>query len=240
MERATIIGLIKNLSNKTIDKGATEAEANSAMNKIDQLMRTYNLTLDQVFIEHADYRKYTITTDSRNSTAICSCMVGIATFCDCKVWRTHENGNVAYCFFGMETDIHLASYLYTVIDRAIETETEKFKQSPEYTQRHGHGRGYVSSFQKGMASRIYHRLQAMHDVRMQDEQRPIASCGTSIIVLKNRRLKDEFEKIGLRLTNRRSSSRISRGGAYASGKEAGDRVNLNRPLAGSSVSGYLT
>jgi len=49
-----VIGLIRELSNKTIDRGCTEAEAFSAMKKIDELLTVYNLSLDKVFLDSVE------------------------------------------------------------------------------------------------------------------------------------------------------------------------------------------
>jgi hypothetical protein len=241
----SIKNVIRNLCNKTLVNGCTEAEVNSSMNKIDQLLRTYNLQLDEIFIQQAEYKKFKIETGSKNAKSINSCILGIAGFCDCRVWRSNEylNGKLqtVYWFFGMETDIALANYLYYIISQAIDTETNKFKNSGEYVNRTGHGRGFVASFQKGMVGRLYRRLLAMTQTRNADESTK-TNVGSAIIVLKHQKLENEFEKMGIKLVTRSSNNRsISNYSSYKSGQEAGDRVNLNRPLPNNNkATGYLT
>ncbi len=64
--------------------------------------------------------------------------------------------------------------------------------------------------------------------------RAATSTGTDLIVLKGKLIREEFNKGGIKLRSARSSGHSIRNlGAYAHGREAGDKVNLNRPLGGS-------
>ena len=75
-ERVTVI--IRNLANKTVEKGCTEAEALSAARKVGELLKVYNLTMDEVFIEQADCVTLTINTHKENRSQMDNVCVNCA------------------------------------------------------------------------------------------------------------------------------------------------------------------
>ena len=115
----------------------------------------------------------------RRRRPIDGCVPVIARFCDCKVWLARGgsndpggigNGQIdperrqSEYVFGFETDTALASYLFTVIDRAIKVELLMFRRvNPRL--RSTLLRHTSRSFQHGMAARIAERLEAMHRTR---------------------------------------------------------------------------
>jgi hypothetical protein len=92
------------------------------------------------------------------------CVTAIARFCDCKVWISRDDATPSYIFFGFEADTALASYLFTVIDRAMRTELSAFRIAPP---RLGgvRLRRASKSFQQGIAARVADRLDEMHRQR---------------------------------------------------------------------------
>ena len=242
MEIDLVIQTIKDLTNKTVERGCTEAEATSAMNKVDKLLRVYNITIDKVFLDKNKCIQHDLKVEGKQKPPIGSCIMNIANFCDCRIWMSQYR-QVTYHFFGMETDISMVVYLYHLLVAAIDTETKKFKQSEMYLNRTRHGRGLVSSFQKGMTNRLSQRLSDITFERKQQERKAqpvnVGHKSCSLVVLKNNKVDDEYRKLGLRLRTVASTQRVSSRSAYSSGDEAGNRVNINRPIAG-TVSGYLT
>jgi hypothetical protein len=49
------------------------------------------------------------------------CKPALAQFCDCKVWLVRTQQQSHYMFFGFDTDVALAAYLFVVIVRSIQT-----------------------------------------------------------------------------------------------------------------------
>ena len=89
------------------------------------------------------------------------CVTAIARFCDCKVWVSRDTMVPSYVFFGFDADTAMASYLFTVIDRAMATALTAFRMA-QPRLRGVALRPASKSFQQGMAARIADRLDAMH------------------------------------------------------------------------------
>ena len=62
--------------------------------------------------------------------------------------------------------------------------------------------------------------------------------GTALVVVKNAVVTEAFAKLGLKFRGSLSGKSVRDVGAYMAGRAAGDRVNLNRPVAGGKP-GYL-
>ena len=243
MEISQVISNIQALCRKTIKNGCTEAEAISAANKIGELMKVYNLTMDRVFLNDTKCTTGIIPTGRIRRHPIDGCVVGIAEFCDCRCWFSGGD----YKIFGLEHDVEMAQYLYSIVWNAMETATEEYKDSFNYQNKVGQY-GKVSrkrlsvSFQRGMSSRIYHRLQEMKEKRHTEENTESSTfngSGTSIVVVKRNKVEDEFEKLNLGLRKCAKIIRRLDGSAYGQGQHAGSKVNLNRPIKGNVV-GYLS
>lgn len=242
LELANVINKIRHLSNKTVDKGATESEAMSAMSKVGELLQVYNLSLDQVFLQENACVKSVIETNKKQVIGAASCIVAIGRFCDLRVWQSSSYGTVRLNLFGMETDIAMAKYLFDVIEKAIDSEVERYKNSEEYLNYYGHRRRLTASFRKGMEKRISHRLNEMSQNRKGEERlktvhTPTGEC--SIVHIKKNKIDSEFEKLGLNLRTVTRKSFTSNHSAYNAGMAAGGRINLNRPV-GSTNRGLLT
>ena len=128
-----IIEIIRQLTNKTVDNGCTEKEALSAMNKVNELLTKYNLSLTQVFVDKTDCITKDILTDRQNRNPIDYCLMSLASFCDCKIY-SEKRKYITYKVFGMPQDVSLYEYLYTVIKNAISNETLSFQLSDLYHQ----------------------------------------------------------------------------------------------------------
>jgi hypothetical protein len=252
MEIQKVIQTIQDLCRKTVRNGCTENEAMSAAEKIGQLMKVYNLSMDKVFLGETKCIQSAIETGRRRRHPIDGCVKAIAEFCDCRVWFSGY-GQKSYQLFGLPTDIEMAKYLYGIVFDAMETAIAEFKGSEAYQLSQGNfgiktSRKTLSvSFQKGMASRIYHRLVEMMDIRHEEESSEAPdiidpdtglSTGTSLIVVKRDKVKSEFEQLGIRLKKAATSASYNDRSAFSKGQEAGNKVNLNRPIG--RTTGYLT
>jgi hypothetical protein len=169
------------------------------------------------------------------------CVPSIARFCDCKVWLAHATNKQElpaeesphgkrYVFFGFETDVDLATYLFSVIDRAVTTETDNFKLTHPRLRAVRLRQG-TASFQHGLAARVAARLDAMHEERetLVKAQR---STGTALILAKHQVVDDAFRETKVRLVSMSAVAARLDGKAYREGWAAGDRVNLSRPVKG--------
>ena len=219
-----IVSRVRALLAKTVENGATEAEAIAAASKARELMDRYNCTLTDLEIAEEPVVKTEIDRpNARRMAAVDYCLSAIAKFCDCKTWYSiGETRRVV--FFGHRNDTDMAGYLYQMIATAIKSELDLFQRRQGYRDRKE-----TSSFQVGMAVRIADRLRAMSGERQPAVK---TASGTALVLVKTAAVDQAFAKLGLRFGAARSMG-MSTGssGAYNAGKAAGDRVNLSRPVS---------
>lgn len=236
MELSTILKIIRDLTNKTVEKGCSEHEAMAAAQKVGSLLKTYNLSLTEVFVEETSCVTKDIPIKTKNRHPINLCMMALADFCDCKVY--FYSGKVrSYKCFGMPSDTELFAYLYSVIKSSMDMETLKFKISdPIYLSTLRGCKTLTVSFQKGMACRIHERLSVMTKQR-KNEERQNCSTSTSLVVVKNTKVEDEFKKLEASLKLKKGSSfSINYNESFKKGERAAENIALNRPIETTTTS----
>ena len=124
-------------------------------------------------------------------------------------------------FFGLRGDVAASQYLYEMVERAFETETQIFRASEMYRDLEGERRTATHSFQTGMARGIRGKLRTIREAR-QEAMR--GSTGRDLVPAKAAIVDGEMEKLGLQLTARASSGpRRFLTGAFEAGEAAGRR-----------------
>lgn len=226
-ERDRVKARIKALTERTVARGCTEAEAMAAAAMVGRLLERYALTMQEIDLREEPCVQVEVPIGGRRRRPIDLCTPAIARFCDCRVWLARAEAAAHYVFFGFATDTKLAAYLFSVIDRAIRSEVESFRgRNPALA-----GtvlRAASTSFQQGMAARIAERLETMHDER----EAAVAAAhtsGTALIVMRHRVVEDAFRASKVRLQSS-GGIRLRHNAAYRAGRVAGDRINLARPL----------
>jgi hypothetical protein len=242
-ELSRVKGRIKALTAKTVANGCTEAEAMAAAAMVGRLLERYALSMDEIEIRTARCVQVEVPFGGRRRRPIDGCVPAIARFCDCKVWLARAAApdpetpdfdptrpGSRYVFFGFETDTALATYLFTVIDRAVATETAAFRQlNPQF--RGVRLRQASASFQHGVVARVSYRLDEMHRAR-DAVVRAQRATGTALILAKDRVVEDAFRETAVRLVSMSATGRRVINTAFRAGWAAGERVNLNRPMPG--------
>lgn len=219
---------IKALTEKTVSNGCTEAEALSAAEMVGRLLERYALTMEEIDLRETPCVQIEVFSGGQRRRPIDAAIPSIARFCDCKVWLTRTEQGVSYMFFGFETDVALARYLFEVVDAAIATELAAFRtRNPAL--REMRLRTESVSFQHGMAARVSDRLTSMHAAR-EASVATQRSTGTALMIAKHHLVEAAFRENGPRLVAARQSARRVIRTAFKHGFEAGDRVNLNRPV----------
>jgi hypothetical protein len=228
-ELSRVKSRIRALAERTVSNGCTEAEAMAAAEMVGRLLERYALNMEEIDLREARCVQVEIPLTGRQRRPIDGCVPAIARFCDCKVWLARDGAGPRYVFFGFETDTSLAGYLYKVIGRAMAVELEAFRA------RRAELRGVAlrrasTSFQQGMAARLAERLEAMHAER----EAGVAAqrqAGTALMLVKHRVVEDAFRETGTRLVSG-GQRNLRQDHAFRQGEAAGERVNLNRPVAG--------
>jgi hypothetical protein len=138
------------------------------------------------------------------------------------VWQERaEDAPFRYIFFGLRGDVSAAQYLYELVERAFETETDNFRASEIYLCMAGERRTATNSFQTGLARGIAEKLHASRAAR--DAVMRSAS-GRDLVPMKAAMVDEEMEKLGLSLTSRvLSRGKRVLGNAYEAGQAAGER-----------------
>ncbi len=223
------------LAEKTTDRGCSEAEAMTAIAMVGKLLTQYNLTMNEVLMRDETYLTKKIDTGRIQRHPVDSCIVMVSEFCQTRLWTTLKKfpkKSRFYHIFGTESDVDMTIYLAEMLKGAINQELNAFKLSPDYRLSGKHGKTVSHAFSRGMVSRINSRLRELMEANKNEVK---ISTGTSLIVLKGQLLKENFEKLNMRLRKAVSTTtKIQDSYAYAKGQEAGSRVNLSRPVGNSS------
>jgi hypothetical protein len=223
---ARVIQRIQALRAKTVDQGCTEQEALASANKVAELLDRYGLSLSEIELRRQVCEGIGIDTERRRRGAFDSCVPGIASFCDCKVWtETSATGSIRYIFFGLPADVEAAHFLYDLIDVTFVTETTQFKTGAIYGGLDpDERRKAINSFQIGLSHGIAGKLKSMKAERDAANK---TSSGRDLVPLKASVIDDELAKLGLsfeaKTLGRRKRVLVD---AYEAGHVAGRRFEV--------------
>ena len=219
---------IQALRAKTIDNGCTEDEALAAAAKVAELLDRHDLSLTDIEIRETPCERREYETFLKKRVPLDGCVVAIATFCDCQVWREkNQLGESRFVFFGLRPDVEVAHYLTELIDGAVRHEQGRYKTTPEYQQfRHNERHLANASFAMGMVESIAGKLFAMKAARDQAN----VNTGRALVILKSAMVDAELKKLDLNLRTQRRTRRLVSQDAYQAGEEAGAALAINAAL----------
>jgi hypothetical protein len=221
---------IQGLRAKTVAQGCTEQEALLAAEKVAELLDRYGLSLGELDFRAQQCEGIGIQTERRRAAPIDSCVPAIAAFFDCRVWLEHAKGTaLRYVFFGLRSDVAAAQYLYELVERAFETETDAFRAGDLYARMIGDRRSASNSFQIGLARGISDKLHALRSAR--DATRRSAS-GRDLVPVKAAMVDDELAKLGLDFRSRQvGRGRRVLADAFREGEAAGQRFEFTPAIS---------
>lgn len=231
---------------KTVSNGCSEHEALAAAAKAGELMDFYSLQITDIEIRETKCKHLKIEIDTVIGGKLDSCVVGIGRFCDTKSWfqrgKKIHGGPITrggtYHFFGLEQDIEMAEYIYKILDHAVEGELKTFKNSDAYKAA-SRKKSATKSFINAFSGRIYWRLDEMkkaRNVELAKQEAAMERTGRAVLVVKQDHIESEFKRdMGITLTSRSSTKRSYNSDAYAAGKAAANRVNINKGIGGKST-----
>jgi len=224
-ELERLVQRIQGLRAKTVAQGCTEQEAIAAAEKVAELLDRYGLSLGELDFRAQPCDGIGIQTTRRRFAPIDSCIPAIAAFFDCRVWvERAEHAPLRYVFFGLRGDVAAAQYLYEMVERAFETETNAFRAGELYRQMAGERRSATQSFQTGLAHGISGKLRAIRQAR---DSTLRSASGRDLVPMKAAIVDDEMAKLGLDL-HQRAVGRNQRvlTEAFAAGEAAGERFEF--------------
>ncbi len=228
---------IRALQARTEANGCTEAEALNAIEKISELLDTYNIDLTEVEVREEGCFQFDFATSTKRKSldhrsGICR---AIARLTQCKQWRKALPGEtIIRCFFGRKTDLEFAKFLYRTCMFAVDLELTCFK-----IDRKLEGEKTTAVQARAFTLGIADRLSARINELVESQVSKASTSGRDLIVVKIAYVLDEFAKLGVHLGQGISMHAHSDATSYAAGRSAGDTVGLGRPLSGAQRSGTL-
>jgi hypothetical protein len=232
-ELAKVKARIRALAARTVERGCSEAEAMAAAAKVGELLEVYGLSMSEVELrEEACVQRTLVFADPRRQ-ALSWLFPALLRFTACRGWTV---GRADYVIFGLEPDVQMAEWLMHVIANALSWEEAQYRATPDYARRRAHAQSALRSFRLGFADRVAARLEELGAHRRATEAAAVAAAaapggtGTALVVLKERKIEQEFRGLGVRLRTVTRNAVVRDRGAYGRGREAGGRVGFERPL----------
>ena len=222
MDNTTIADKIRKLL--ALSKSPNEAEAISALAKAHEMLRKYNLDIDQIinapeksivdepFLEGSRARKWKL-----------NLLQEIATFNYCKVYKTVlqnapvKNVRKVSAFYfsvvGREANVAsckvMAEYIFSAIDNA----SLKIK---------GEGRLTIESFKVGFSFSVIDKLQKLAAFEIVH-----ADC-KALVIKEDKIINDFFEKLQTKKVSLVVDSKDIEG--FVTGRKEGEKLSLNRQI----------
>jgi len=236
-DRDAIAHRIRSLLAKTVENGATEAEALAAATKARAIMDAHRLTQSDIEVQEEPIDQELVDRPvDQKSAAVDACLHGIDAYCGVETWfrsgRSNDVWKRRLVIFGLRSDVQMAKYLYQMIASTIRLETAKFARDNQNVWRDAATtRKLNQSFQVGMARRVGQRLV---ELAASANATAKTSDGTALVVVKNAVVQQAYANLNLNFGRAPAGLRAFDHGAYHAGRAAGDRVNLSRPVSGAA------
>lgn len=221
-DRSNMIEKIKALLSKTTDNGCTEAEMEAALAKASAMMEVYEIS--QADLELTKQEKAAINRIHTGKHKIEQYLGNsVAEFTHTKVWKSGDS--LTFC--GLPLDIDFASFLLKSLTSFTEREMVDYLAKTPHSR--GDTRALINGFTIGCTNRIAARLRALCAASVTVAS--TAKTGNALAIVQNAAVADYMKENGIQLGKaRRSSARAFDGGAFASGRAAGDRASFGRGI----------
>lgn len=231
-EKKAIKAKINALLAKNVENGATEAEANMALEKAQELMTKYMIAQSELEIKNTKCVKLEVPIYPSNYN-LYFIHKPIAELFDCMVWMTGKNKTKRAIYFGFEEDTELASYFYNYLCRTMVTEAAAYKQTEQYKRlcKNRHGRGVIADFIQGLQVRLIQRIDEQIAKKRKTVQE---SSSRDLVVVKTGVVKEEFAELKIKLQQKSITGRDSNTTAYKAGHKRGGEVEITQGIKGES------
>lgn len=238
-ELAKVKARIRALAARTVERGCSEAEAMAAAAKVGELLEVYGLSMSEVELREEACVQRSLIFDDPRRAALNWLFPALLRFTGCRGWTV---GRSEYVIFGLDPDARMAEYLMHVVANALAHEEARFRAGAEYARRRVAPQAALRSFRLGFGDRIAARLEELAAHRRASEEAAharAAATGTSLVLLKERKIEDGFRSLGVRLRTVTRSAVVRDRGAYGHGRAAGERVGLDRPVGAGAAGRVL-
>lgn len=217
---------LRALREKTTENGCTEEEAIAAASKAAELLSKYGLSEEDLSAEFFVFSRRRV---GKRSPLEDIWFAG-ATFADCKAYYQREGSRLYLVFFGRESDILVAEYVFDVLKVACDQAVRAFRTSETFRKRRtaktraqamkvfeeGLSRSVVAKIISGLWKRYGEDAteRFLKNQKLLDRQLGAHGLGVSRKVRKLGRARGAF-----------------RGEAYGRGLNAGSEVEVNAGVA---------
>lgn len=216
MNRDALAKRITALRQMTVERGCTEAEALSAAKKAAELMREYGMSENDITVDEQSVKSRTKGHSARDPLwdMLCHCTNTVATIVD-------NERECRRTFVGIDPGPAIATYLYVVLDRAVDREIAIFKAGQFYRRRRtvATRRQAVQDFTSGLVARLRRRIGELFSDSISTEALKTA------LAARAERYPDT-SKVAARNTKSRFDT------AIAAGWISGDNINLSHGVDG--------
>ncbi len=236
--REKVAARIAALLQKTTANGCTEQETLAAAELAIKLQNQYQMTMTDIELMSDPVSEYSF--DRADNLAFMPedyCVEGIEALCGVKIWYTKRDEKALFTnditkvrllsILGVETDVKFAHWLYEMIANSIDTAFSAFTNTIIY-KRNPAPLDAANSFKLGMATRIAMRLKELAG----EAETGQTATGTDLVVIKAERLRAAMNKRNYTFNAVAVKDNLTDANARQQGRNAGDAVNLSRPIEG--------
>ncbi|MEN8742861.1 MAG: hypothetical protein ABF308_24210, partial [Phaeobacter gallaeciensis] len=224
-EVAKVIARIEALEMRTTDRGFNEQEAYLAAQKLADLLDKYSAEIEEKSIVEYPTEAVLIETGRKRLAPVYYTMHAVAVFCDCKHWLQKGHDELlTFHIFGLRQDSYAAQALFELIEQMFERERQEFQMSDIYREHDRGGRkAALHAFEHGLANRITQRLD---EIKQESREKTQASTGRDLVVLKDRKIEEDLELLGMEFMRKSLSRTISDVTAFEEGYRRGESFSL--------------
>ncbi len=229
--RDSAIAKVKALLAKTVENGATEAEAIAAAQKAAELMAKYDLSTSEFDIRESEVSQQDRPLDPVMRPHAIRVAIEIAQLTGARFWSDGPGAAARVgTFFGITHEVEIAGYLLDICEGAMRREVAAYsRQTALFVKRKRERMAY--SFLEGMASRLSSRLREMARARR--------STGTSLVVVRDEIIEQAIKDENWKFSDGRIGLRDTDLNSFIKGQVAGDGVSIVPGMRGTAPSEKL-
>lgn len=228
--RDQILETIRNLRAKASNAASTEAEAAAAAMIAAKLLQKHDIKETELEIQEEGAAHKKASHKAKVMPEILHyCALGIEALTETKVY---VEAKLQLCFIGTPHDVEMALYLTEMLvgaskrawfDAAENVAGSDFKAMTKARL----------SFYAGFGHRIYDRLMELANERAEARMAARGTAtGSALVVVKEALIKAKMEEMGLVLKKGKKHVVDLDHKSFNMGWDAGEKVNLNRPIDG--------
>ncbi len=205
-----------------LSQSPNEAEAASALEKAHELLRDYNLSIENITVDS----DYAIDAYEQGTRLQSWRLVLLSVLCDCNYCKLLESRDylqpgdaadtrtiytlkIAGRPHNIDVCKSLADYLLKAVERLAKVMAS------------GKGKQYISSYKMGLSSNLIERLRQLK------QEDSLQATGHELIVRESENVDAFLSQKFDRLRNKTTRARVSQASAYAQGQKDGQNIALN-------------